>query len=178
MSLTREYRGHGLTFKYPNGWELTEEPGEDTFTVSVTDMGTFWSATVLQGRPLASKVLSEAVEAFDSEYDDVDEYPAESILSGMKASAVNLEFVSLELINCVYLRAVEIGSRTLFVMAQVTDHEREEYEPLFEEMSASLELGDDDSVEDDLSDLPDVDLNLDEENRGPEPGNLFLPPGE
>jgi hypothetical protein len=82
-------------------------------------------------------VLEEATSAFRDEYDELDEYPATASLGGQPAAARNLEFVSLELINCVQLRAQEAGGRTLFVLAQVTDHQRDEYEPTFQAISDS-----------------------------------------
>ncbi|WP_437231135.1 hypothetical protein SH661x_002390 [Planctomicrobium sp. SH661] len=145
--LSEEYHAQGISFRYPKGWELTEEPRDDAFTVSVTDVGSYWSVTILSRRPRAQQVLDEATEAFEQEYEDVDDYPATAVINGMEAQARNLEFVSMELINCVFLRAVEVGGRTLFVMSQVTDHERSEYESLFEEISDSLKVDNDELIE-------------------------------
>jgi hypothetical protein len=84
--------------------------------------------------------LKEAVQAFRDEYEELDEYPQSGTLSGEPAEGCNLEFVSLELINCVFLRARVAGGRTLFVMAQVTDHERSSYEDVFQAISNSLKV--------------------------------------
>jgi hypothetical protein len=143
--LTNEYHRHGISFLFPAGWELSEESQEDAQTVTVSDQGPFWSVTILKRRPRAEHVMSEAIEAFQSVYDEIDEYTDSAVLLGEPALARNLEFVSMELINCVYLRALEVGGRTLFVMAQVTDHERNDYDAIFAAISASLKV-DDDSV--------------------------------
>lgn len=140
MRLTEEFRGQGISFRYPHGWEISQESREDAFTVSVSDAGPFWSVTILYLSPPAERVLEEATAAFRKEYDNVDEYPAQGLLNGTQTDARNLEFVALELINCVFMQAVEAGEQTLFVMAQVTDHERSEYESIFEAISDSLHV--------------------------------------
>lgn len=149
MSQQAIYHRHGVSFRYPEGWELTEEFQDGDVTVTVSDAGTFWSLTLLGQRPRASQVLAEALDTFLEEYDDLDEYPAHRLLNGEPSESLNLEFVSLELINCVFLSAVEAGERTLFVMAQVTDHEREEYEQQFDDITASVQVDDATFVDDD-----------------------------
>lgn len=146
MTLDCLYQGHGISFRYPEGWELSEEPRDDALTITVSDAGPFWSVTVLSRRPRSKHVLEQACKAFHEEYDEVDDYPATARLAGRDVPARNLEFVSLELINCVMLRACEVGGRTLFVMAQVTDHERADYEQIFEWISESLTCDDDGQI--------------------------------
>ncbi len=143
MNFDQIYKKHDISFQYPGHWELSEESRDDAVTVSVGDSGAYWSVTVLRRRPRAARVLEEAVTAFRDEYQDIDEYPVGATLGGEVAVAKNLEFVALELINCVMLRAVELGGRTIFVMAQVTDHERDQFEPMFDTISASLEFSPD-----------------------------------
>jgi len=146
MTLDEVYRGNDISFRYPGHWERGEESRDDAVTISVGDLGAFWSVTVLRRRPKAERVLEEAIQAFEDEYDEVDQYPVGATLGGESGLGKNLEFVALELINCVMLRAVEVGGRTYFVMAQVTDHERDQFEPIFEAISASLEFAPDSEI--------------------------------
>lgn len=146
MNLTNEYHQQGISFRFPTGWELTEESQDDSQTITVSDEGPFWSVTILRRRPRAEQVIAEAIEAFESVYDDVDAYNAAAELLGEPALARNLEFIAVELVNCVYLQALEVGGRTLFVMAQVTDHERETYDSVFAAISESLRLDDDSMI--------------------------------
>jgi hypothetical protein len=143
MQLDRTYHGHGILFRFPEGWELIEEEREEALMISVSDAGPFWSVTILRHRPRAERVLKEACQAFRDEYEDVDEYDIQGTVGGQPVPARDLEFVSLELINFVSMRAVEAGGKTLFVMAQVTDHEREAYEPVFQAINDSLKCDDD-----------------------------------
>ncbi|HWL11104.1 MAG TPA: hypothetical protein VNQ76_22030 [Planctomicrobium sp.] len=146
MNLDQLYQQHDVAFRYPGHWELGEESRDDAVTISVSESGAFWSLTILRRRPRAERVIDEAVKAFQEEYDDVDEYPVGATLGGESAIGKNLEFVALELINCVMMRAVDVGGRTLFVMAQVTDHERDQFEPIFDAISDSLQFAPDSEI--------------------------------
>jgi len=142
MNLNATYHQQGIVFQYPDTWELVEETQSDARTITVSEAGNFWSLTILHRRPPVDHVLNEAVAAFQDEYEDIDEYPAQAMLNGTDAEARHLEFVSIELINCVFMSAIEAGGKTLFVMAQVTDHERDHYEPIFDAISASIRVDD------------------------------------
>jgi len=146
MSQLSSYAGHGIQFHYPAGWELSEESRDEAMTITVSDDAAFWSVTVMRRRPRAERVLEEATQAFREEYEEIDEYPADGLLARREAVGRNLEFVALELINCVFMRAVEVGGRTLFTLAQVTDHERQRYEPVFEAINDSLTPAADEEV--------------------------------
>jgi hypothetical protein len=147
MNFDKRYQAHGISFSYPGHWDLSEESRDEALTASVGDSGAFWTLTVLRRRPRAEKVLDEAVQAFREEYEELDEYPVGATIGGESALGRNLEFVALELVNCVFLRALEIGGKTLFVMAQVTDHEREDFEPIFNAITNSVGVDSDDKIE-------------------------------
>ena len=147
MTLEQQYQGHGIIFRYPSGWELTEEARDDAHTVTVSEIGAFWCVTVLKRRPRAADVLEQACEAFRQEYDEIDIYPGRQVtLAGKEVDAQDLEFVALELVNCVSLRAFEHGGRTIFVMSQMTDHERDTYADVFQEISESLQCDSDENI--------------------------------
>ncbi len=146
MNLGETYRGHGISFQYPGHWELTEEQGDETVTISVGDAGAFWSLTILNRRPHAEHVIEEAVKAFEDEYEEVDSYPLHARLAGESAQGKNLEFMAMELVNCVSLLSVEIGGRTLLVMSQVTDHEQDQFNPFFDAITASVTVAPDSEI--------------------------------
>lgn len=143
------YSGHGIRFRYPAHWEISEGRSEDQIDVSVESPGTsYWTVTLFLRNPSPQQVIRTAVGAYREEYDELDAYPAEASLCHRRAVAQNLEFVSLELINSAFLRAFRTGRYTVLVMYQGTDHELEETRETLEEMSASLEcLEDADIIE-------------------------------
>ncbi|MEW4488634.1 hypothetical protein AB1L42_11160 [Thalassoglobus sp. JC818] len=141
------YRKHGIVFQYPQGWETMEQQTPDNdLTITVSDGAAFWSITLLWERPDVEHVLNEARSALEEEYGEVETTPVTTTLGDREAEGLDLNFVCLELINSVILRAVRTGRFTAFIMAQLTDHEREFYRPTFDEITASLDLDDDGDV--------------------------------
>lgn len=138
--LDQEYSGHGIRFRYPGTWELTEEEDGRDVSISVSSQETsFWTVSLLDGRPDARRVVREALEIFRGEYSELDEYEAKVQIHGQDCQALDLQFVQYELINSAFLRAVEIGSKTALILYQGTDHELEDTRPLLEEISASFQ---------------------------------------
>ncbi|TWT55545.1 hypothetical protein KOR42_26720 [Thalassoglobus neptunius] len=141
------YRKHGIVFQYPQGLETMEQQTPDNdLTITVSDGAAFWSITLLWERPDIEHVLNEARSALEEEYGEVESIPVTTNLGDREADGLDLNFVCLELINSVILRAVRTGRFTAFIMAQLTDHEREFYRPMFDEITASLDLDDDGDV--------------------------------
>jgi len=139
MSTDQIFRDHAISFHYPAGWELSNEIREDGPMITVTDGNAFWTLTMLRKRPTVDEVIRETVRAFHEEYDDLDEHRSEVTIARRKAVAIEMEFVYLELINQVYLRFFRTGRFTAFIMYQMTDHERETYEPMFELINDTLD---------------------------------------
>ncbi len=139
------YDDHGFRIRYPDNWELTEQPEDGRFSLTVSSPETsFWSIMLLEDGPSAEDVLASAVETFRDEYDEVDTYTDEAageiaVIGGLPAMSQDVEFVCLELINSAFLRAIELGHTTALVMYQGTDHELEETRPVLEAITASLE---------------------------------------
>ena len=141
------YENHGIRLSIPAGWAVTEQIGEDgDITISVEDGDAFWALTLLRDRPRIEQVLTEAQSAFADEYKDVDATELSTTLSNFAGVGLDLNFICLELINTAAMRCVRTGRFTAFVMYQMTDHEREYYKPIFEEITASLDLERDQDV--------------------------------
>lgn len=142
------YEDHGFRIRYPDNWELMEQPEEGRFSLTVAGPETsFWSIMLLADGPSAEEVLTSAVDTFRDEYEEVDTYSGDTtgetaVLGGLPALSQDVEFVCLELINSAFLRAIEIGRTTALVMYQGTDHELEQTRPVLEAITASLEWQD------------------------------------
>ncbi|QDT32804.1 hypothetical protein [Thalassoglobus polymorphus] len=147
MSSSEVYREHGIMFTYPSGWSLEESVSDgDDLTISLTDGIAFWTLTLMWERPPIERVLSEAKTAFDEEYDELDALPVQEKISLRDSSGYDISFVCLELINHVYLRCFRTGRFTAFIMYQMTDHEQKYYEPLFKEITESIDADQDGDV--------------------------------
>lgn len=133
------YASYGIRFRYPDDWELAEDPLEAGVCITVAGDGTsFWSISLYEDRPGPQEVIETAVEAFREEYDELDVYPVEVQLAGVPGVGRDIEFVSLDQLNTACVRAFRTAEATAFVLYQGTDRELEETREVLEEISTSL----------------------------------------
>ncbi len=150
------YDRHGITFQYPADWEVSEQEQGDECLITVSGPGTsFWSVGLFRDRPSPDLVLETALAAFKDEYPDLDAYDADDELLSQPTMGYDIEFFCLELVNTARIRSFLAQDFTVLVLCQADDTELETSDPLFEEMSRSLncELPDDDEDEDPFDDL-------------------------
>ena len=141
--MTELYQNHGLLFRYPAAWHLTEEAGEDCVVITVAPAETaFWTATILTERPEVEEVLEAAVDTFMELYDEVDVFDISTEIARHPGLGRDIEFVCFEMLNRAELRAFRTSHCTVLISSQGTDSELEELQPLFDEITCSLEVPD------------------------------------
>jgi len=141
------YEGHGVRFQYPGFWELSEERGEGEVTLTVNSGETsFWSLSLYQESPDPKELIETALETYEEIYNEIDIYPADAQLCQRETVARDIDFVYLELINGVRLRAFRTGAFTALLIYQGTDFELKETLPLLEGISKSLTCDGDDLI--------------------------------
>lgn len=141
--MTNLYQKHGLLFRYPAAWQLSEDASEDFVTITVAPNETgFWSATVFRDRPKVEEVLESAVDTFMELYNEVDVFDLSTEVARHAGEGRDIEFVCFELLNRVELRAFQTSQLTILISSQGTDSELEELQPLFDEITCSLEVPD------------------------------------
>ena len=134
-----EFAGHGVRFRYPDSWELTEQQNDDGVAVTISGPGTsFWTLQLFFDAPAPEHVILQAVEAFRAEYEEIDFYPASAELCARPASGGDVEFVCLELMNSAFLRAFQADRFTALVLFQGTDAELEETRETLDAITDSL----------------------------------------
>ena len=140
--MTEWYDDDGVRFAYPESWELIREETEGGVTLTVNGDGTsFWTLALYpSSMSSATDMIESAVAAYREEYQESDVYPVEGALCGFPCEGRDVEFVCLELINTVSLRAFETPGFTAMVLFQGTDHELRETRPVLEAITRSLSL--------------------------------------
>ena len=137
--MDQQFCGLGIQFRYPDDWELSEELGEEEASITVSSPeSAFWSVTVLRHCPDPDEVLQAAVEAFESEYSEMDVSKREATLSNRQVAARDIDFVCLELTNTACLRAFRTPRFTLLVLYQLTDEDLDDQQSTLEAISDSL----------------------------------------
>jgi hypothetical protein len=140
------YEGHGISFRYPVYWELTEQVDDEAISITVASPETsFWSISLFQDGPSPQEVLESAVEALQEEYAEADIYPSTARIGKRVGVARDVDFVCFELINSAFLRAFQTERFTVLVLYQGFDGELETTRPLLEAISTSLAFAGEDN---------------------------------
>ena len=88
LKMNETYEGHGIRFRYPAHWELSEQPGDDATSITVESPETSsWTVSLFFDGPSPEEVVDSAVQAFREEYDEVDVYPVEDQLGSHRSVA-------------------------------------------------------------------------------------------
>lgn len=142
------YEDHGIKFRYPADWELSEHAEADELTISVQSDGTsFWTIVLLKSSPDPEDVLESVVSTFEQDYEDLDVVTQIGSVCGLPAMGRDLDFSCYDLLNTAVLRSFQIPGSTVLVMYQGTDHELTSTRDQMEAITASLECDDDDDVD-------------------------------
>lgn len=148
---------HGISFPFPEHWELTEQEQDEMYVVNVNSPGTaFWSVALFRDRPEPDAVLDTALAAFRNDYPDLDIYRVDDEMLSQPAMGYDLEFFCLELLNTAHVRSFLARDFTVLVMCQADDTEWDAAYEMFLKISGGLicEMSDeDDWVQDVWEDL-------------------------
>jgi hypothetical protein len=141
------YEGHGIRFRYPAYWELTEQEDDEATSITVASPDTsFWSISLFREGPTPHQVLDSAVEAFQEEYAEADVYPSTARIGDRAGVARDVDFVCFELINSAFIRSFQTAHYTVLVLYPGFDAELETTRPLLEAISASLAFAGEDET--------------------------------
>jgi hypothetical protein len=133
------YQAHGVRFRYPPEWDVTEQQEGDQISITVSSPATaFWTVSLFPGCPEPEDIVAAALDAFHEEYDELDEYPSKVRVCKCRTVARDIDFVCLELLNSAGIRAFRARQFTVLVLFQLTEAERAEITPIFESMTRSL----------------------------------------
>ncbi len=136
-----DYHNHGVTFRYPAGWDLTEESSESQHSITLQTAGaSFWTLTIFEDHPDPDRILESVLQAFQEDYEEVDVYPVQATLCQQPTAAADLDFVYLDLITSVVIRAFQTETVSVLVLYQGTDHELEHLRKDFDAVTEGLRV--------------------------------------
>jgi hypothetical protein len=139
--MPRRFNRDGVSFRYPDGWTLDREEGEDGWAVSVQSPGTAFALISLdRGQSAPEDVAAAALEALKGDYPDLEAEACVTTLAGQMAVGHDINFFSLDLTISCWTRSLYCDAGTLLVLCQVGDVEEESYEPALRAVCASLSV--------------------------------------
>jgi hypothetical protein len=139
--VSKHFHEDGVSFDYPEGWRLEREKAADGWTVSVQSPGTAFLTIALDNHmPGTEEVAETVLDALRSDYPNLEAKPRVDTLAGQMAVGHDIAFFSFDLTNTCWTRSLYTDTGTLLVLAQTSDLELEEYEPILRAICASLKV--------------------------------------
>jgi hypothetical protein len=133
------YAAHGVQFRYPDDWELSEQREGRQVSITVSSAATsFWTLSLFPDRPDPADIVEAVLDAFREEYEEMDIYPSRARLCQQPTISRDIDFVCLELLNSACVRAFRTSDLTVLVLYQGTERELAESGPIFEGITKSL----------------------------------------
>ena len=136
------YQAHGVRFRYPSDWELSEQQDEEQFSVTVSSPSTaFWTLSLFESCPEPADVVQTVLDAFHEEYDEMDDYPSSVRVGKRPTVGRDIDFVCVDRLNLAAVRAFQTRKFTAMVLFQLTEAERDDVGPILERITRSLSCG-------------------------------------
>ncbi len=137
--MTAIYNRGGVSFQYPENWELKEDLGQGPLSVYVTaSSGAFWSAAIYEPHESAENLCRQALDAMRGEYDELEVDAVAEEIADESTVGYSLQFYCLDfLVRCRMLALTAMG-KTLLLTWQAEDRDFDSLEPVFYAITTSL----------------------------------------
>jgi hypothetical protein len=137
--MTQHYQADGVSFDYPDDWQLDREESTDGWTVLLQSPGTaFLTLTCEPSDATTEEMVAAALDALKAEYPTLEAQPKIDTLAGQMAIGYDMQFFSLDLTNTCWTRSIYGPEGVLLLLCQCNDLELEQYEPVLRAICASL----------------------------------------
>jgi hypothetical protein len=133
----------GILFRYPENWscETQDDPESGGWTVMVTSPETAFLMVSLQ--PDASDAGDLADQTLDSLRSDYKELDAEDVMEticGLPAIGSNVDFLTVDTPTVCRVRALDTFAGPLLLLAQVSEYDRPQNDPVLLAIVKSLDV--------------------------------------
>lgn len=134
------YRKHGVEFLYPDNWELKDRQDEQLpYQVSLeTPEGGIWTLSLFPAEEVPRKLLDQAAEALEEQYEDVEWSPWSDGLGVCPAIGREANFFCLDFVVTAHLIVFSTEAYQLVVWYQAESRDFERQRDVFLAVAASL----------------------------------------
>lgn len=134
----------GLSFQYPESWQLQRDETDNGWTVSLQSPDTAFFMVSFDGdMPEPVDMSESALAALKEEYPTLEADPCLEDVAGQPACGHDVRFFSFDLTNTCWTRSFFCGQGTVLVMWQANDLDLERVEPVLKAICASLKVAED-----------------------------------
>ena len=138
------FKENGLSFFYPENWQLQRDETESGWTVSLQSPDTaFVLISFDDEMPEPQHMAESALQALQEEYPTLEADAALHEVAGQPACGYDVSFFSFDLTNTCWLRSFYCGQGTVLAMWQANDLDLERLEPVLKAICASLKVDED-----------------------------------
>jgi hypothetical protein len=139
--MAAEFSESGVTFHYPESWQLEREETDGGWVVSVNGPGTaFVTVCLREDRPGVKELGQAVLDTLRADYPELESEEKTGRLAGRKAVGHDIRFFSLDLTNTCWTRAFLAPPGTVLVMCQTSDLELETMGPIMQAICNSLRV--------------------------------------
>ncbi len=139
--MTATHEEDGIRFQYPADWKMEREESESGWSVLLQSPGTaFVIITLLEDMPPIEQVLQQTLDTLRDDYPALDFEAGIATLAGQMAIGHDIQFFAFDLTNTCFTRCFQSDQGTVLVLAQTSDLELDEVEPIFRAIWASLSV--------------------------------------
>lgn len=136
------YENFGLSFMYPENWQLADESGEvdaGAKTVSVNaPTGGFWTLHVYDPAVDPQDMADQFKLTMEGEYEGLESQPAQEQIGKVSLTGYDMDFYCLDFVVTAQVRSGRVGSRTYVLSCQAEIREFDKLQPVFQAMTYSL----------------------------------------
>ena len=137
--MSKFFSEDGLSFAYPDDWELQREDSEKGWTLTLQSPGSAFALIQLdRDMPDPREVVRQALETLRADYPQLEADATIESLAGELAVGHDIQFISLDMITTCWTRSFYGLAGTLFVLCQACGIDAEDYESALHSLCASM----------------------------------------
>ena len=138
--MTAVFEKHGLSFQYPENWELQHEiADEQTVEIQlVAPSGAFWSLLAFPNDEDPEVLMKLILDSLIQQYDSVEYVPAKESFANAEASGYDVHFFCLDLLVTTRLRYIKGTDHHLILMCQAENREFEKMDLVFKAITIGM----------------------------------------
>jgi len=137
-----EFSHSGISFQYPSNWRVESDLTSDNeWTVSVYSPSTAFLLFSLRSDARdPAEVADQTLDALRTEYKELDAENRVETIAGQAAIGHDIDFLTVDTAIICRTRCLETASGPLLIMAQLSEYDRSQNDPVLRAIVASLRV--------------------------------------